>query len=147
MQRRTRTLIVASVLGLIGLGVAQAASSATPPRPAWHLNGPVNARVAAPHVMPQATGLTGQKNLLVPDKSGPTKVAVPWNVDGCDHDYGTPNMCVPWAVPGATTAARCDWLFQQGFAPFAVTGKDRQGLDPAHTALACSAADLKAGGK
>jgi hypothetical protein len=147
MQRRTRKLTIAAVLVATGLGAAQAASSSTAPRPDWHLNGPVYAHVAAPHVMPQATGLTGEKTLVVPDKSGPTRVSVPWNIDGCDHDYGTANVCVPWAVPGSTTAARCDWLLKQGFAPFAVFGKDRQDLNPARTSLACSAADLAAGAK
>ena len=66
-------------------------------------------------------------------------------MDGCDHDYGTANVCVPWAVPGSTTAAKCEWLLGNGFTPFKVYGKDRQDLNPAHTALACSAADLKVG--
>jgi hypothetical protein len=141
MNRRIRLLTVSAVLAVLGLGIAQAASSAARPDP--HLYGPVHARTAAQHIVPEATGLTSQKSRIVPNKPGPSKVVVPWNVDGCDHDYGTANMCVPWAVPGTTTAAKCAWLFQQDFAPFAVKGKDRQDLNPAHTALACSSADIK----
>ena len=132
-----------ALLALTGLGIAQVASSAARPDP--HLYGPVRARVPGQHVVPEATGLTGQTGRIVPNNSGPSKVAEPWNVDGCDHDYGTPNECVPWTVPGGTTAARCAWLLSNGFKPFKVYGTDRQHLNPAHTALACSAADLKAG--
>lgn len=142
-RRALRMLTVPLVLAAAGLGLAQVASSA--PRPDPHLAAPVHARVPGAHVVPQATGLTGRAGARVPNKKGPARVAEPWNVDGCDHDYGTPDMCVPWAIPGKTTAARCGWLQANGFQPFRVYGTDRQKLDPAHTALACSVADLKAG--
>lgn len=142
-RRFLRLLTVPVVLAAVGLGVAQIAASAT--RPDWHLSAPVQARVPTQHVVPEATGLTADHSKVVPNKKGPSKVGVPWNVDGCDHDYGTANVCVPWAVPGATTVARCTWLLANGFKPFKVYGTDRQHLNPAHTALACSAADLKVG--
>ncbi|MBR7837546.1 hypothetical protein KDL01_29980 [Actinospica durhamensis] len=137
-----RLLIPAAVIVAL-LAAAGVAASAARPDP--HLSGPVYARTPGQYVVPQATALTGDKSKAVPNKKGPSKVVEPWNVDGCDHDYGTPNECVPWVVPGKTTAARCTWLLAEGFKPFKVYGRDRQDLNPAHTALACSAADLKVG--
>lgn len=138
-----RILIPAAVIvALLGIA-AGVAVSAVKPDP--HLYGPVHARTPGQYVVPEATALTGDTSRAVPNKKGPSKVAEPWNVDGCDHDYGTPNLCVPWDVPGTTPAARCTWLLANGFKPFKVYGRDRQNLNPAHTALACSAADLKAG--
>ena len=142
-RRIIRTLFVPALLTAAGLGIAGVAVSATRPDP--HLTGPVHARVPGQYVFPQATALTANKSKVVPNGKGPHKVPEPWNVDGCDHDYGPANVCVPWAVPGSTTAAKCEWLLGNGFAPFKVYGKDRQDLNPAHTALACSAADLKVG--
>ena len=63
----------------------------------------------------------------------------PWNIDGCDHDYGTPNQCVPWTVPGATTQAKCAWLQSHGFGPLAVPGKNRQHLPENAKGDACPA--------
>jgi hypothetical protein len=141
-RRFLRALTVPALLAMVGLGIAQVATSATRPDP--HLTGPVHARVPGQHVVPEATALTADKSKVVPNQKGPAKVVEPWNVDGCDHDYGTANLCVPWAVPGATTAARCTWLLVNGFKPFKVLGTDRQRLNPAHSALACSAADRAA---
>ena len=140
-----RLLIAAAVtVALLGIAAGAAFSAA---RPAPHLSAPVHARTPGQYVVPEATALTGDKSRTVPNKPGPAKVAEPWNVDGCDHDYGTPNVCVPWDVPGASTAARCTWLLANGFKPVKVYGRDRQDLNPAHTALACSAADLKVGAR
>jgi hypothetical protein len=55
-------------------------------------------------------------------------VPVPWNVDGCDHDYGQPGQCVPWKIPASTPQAACAWLKSNGFGPLKVHGRNRQNL-------------------
>ncbi len=49
-------------------------------------------------------------------------------MDGCDHDYGAPNVCVPWSIPGATPEAKCAWLTSNGFGELKVYGTNRQDL-------------------
>jgi hypothetical protein len=63
----------------------------------------------------------------------------PWNIDGCDHDYGTANQCVPWSVPGATPQAKCAWLKSNGFGPLTIAGKNRQHLPENAEGEACGA--------
>jgi hypothetical protein len=58
----------------------------------------------------------------------PTPVKIGWNEDGCDHDYGSPNQCVPWTIPGSTSQAKCAWLKSNGFGPLQVAGTNRQDL-------------------
>ena len=55
-------------------------------------------------------------------------VPVQWNVDGCDHDYGQPDQCVPWKIPASTPQAACAWLKSNGFGPLKVYGTNRQNL-------------------
>jgi hypothetical protein len=59
-------------------------------------------------------------------KSAPVKIA--FNEDGCDHNYGAANVCVPWTIPGATPQAKCAWLTSNGFTDLKVYGTDRQNL-------------------
>jgi hypothetical protein len=86
---------------------------------------PAGARNAAPaqHVMLFDNDLPKTGAVV---KSAPVKIA--FNEDGCDHDYGTPNQCVPWQVPGSTGAARCAWLESMGFGAIKVYGTNRQDL-------------------
>ena len=63
----------------------------------------------------------------------------PWNIDGCDHNYGAANQCVPWAIPGATPQAKCAWLQSKGFGPLTVPGKNRQQLPENAEGDACPA--------
>ena len=62
-----------------------------------------------------------------------------WHIDGCDHDYGAPDQCVPWSIPGATPQAKCAWLQSNGFGPLAVLGKNRQHLPEDAKGDACPA--------
>ncbi|HTR95325.1 MAG TPA: hypothetical protein VMI73_26635 [Trebonia sp.] len=55
-------------------------------------------------------------------------VAESWHADGCDHDYGAPNQCVPWSIPGATPQAKCAWLKSNGFGALKVYRTNRQQL-------------------
>jgi hypothetical protein len=62
-----------------------------------------------------------------------------WHIDGCDHDYGTANQCVPWKIPGATVQAKCAWLQAHGFGPLSVPGTNRQHLPENAEGHACPA--------
>jgi hypothetical protein len=78
----------------------------------------------APDVPLADNHLTGGQGAVVK----PTPVKIGWNEDGCDHDYGAPNQCVPWTIPGSTSQAKCAWLKSNGFGPLAVVGTNRQHL-------------------
>ena len=109
-------LVAASVI------VSSTMASATPTPT---LAVPVTALNAAPdqHVMLFDNDLTGHVA-----NSKPSAPKVAWNEDGCDHDYGAPNVCVPWTIPGSTPQAKCAWLSSNGFAKLKVLGTNRQGL-------------------
>nr|WP_042403236.1 hypothetical protein [Streptacidiphilus carbonis] len=102
-----------------------------------HLAVPLTTGPPAVHV-PQPGGSGGR---TVRNGTGPSRVPVPANVDGCDHDYGTVNQCVPWTVAGSTTAERCAWLAAHGFGPLKVHGTDRQHLDSNKDGTACGPGD------
>jgi hypothetical protein len=72
-------------------------------------------------------------------KVRPVAPKVAWNEDGCDHDYGTPNQCVPWKIPGSTGAARCAWLESMGFGAVKVYGTNRQDLPEYGQGYVCAA--------
>jgi hypothetical protein len=63
-----------------------------------------------------------------PSAARPATPVLDWHVTGCDSDYGTADQCVPWAIPGPTSRARCGWLRSHGFGPLPVAGTNRQGL-------------------
>jgi hypothetical protein len=109
-------LVVASVF--TGTTMASAGPQATLAVPAAALNA-----APAQHVMLFDNDLPSQ-----PAQAKPVTPKIAWNVDGCDHDYGTANVCVPWAIPGATPEAKCSWLASNGFAELKVYGTDRQDL-------------------
>ena len=94
-------------------------------RPQATLAVPAAAVNAAPaqHVMLFDNGLTGHAA-----DAKPTAPKVAWNVDGCDHDYGSPNQCVPWQIPAASPQADCAWLRSNGFGPLKIVGTNRQHL-------------------
>jgi hypothetical protein len=109
-------LVAASVL--TGTTMASARPEATLAVPAAALNA-----APAQHVLLFDNDLTGH---VAKFKQGAPKIA--WNEDGCDHDYGTPNQCVPWQIPGSTSAARCAWLESMGFGAIKLSGTNRQDL-------------------
>jgi hypothetical protein len=94
---------------------------------------------ARPHLQPYALALGGA--LHPPLASPTTPVAQPITVDGCDHDYGTPNQCVPITYPAGVTD-RCAWLLAHGFGPMKVVGTDTEHLDIDHNGIACDPGDL-----
>jgi hypothetical protein len=78
----------------------------------------------------------------LPSQPAQVKLVTPkiaWNVDGCDHDYGSPNQCVPWQIPGSTGAARCAWLESMGFGAIKVYGTNRQDLPENAQGYVCAA--------
>jgi hypothetical protein len=64
----------------------------------------------------------------------------PSNLDGCDHDYGTPNQCVPWQIPASSPQAACAWLRANGFGPLKVYGTNRQNLPENAEGYVCAGA-------
>jgi hypothetical protein len=109
-------LVAASVL--TGTTMASARPEATLAVPTAALNA-----APAQHVMLFDNDLTGH---VAKFKPGAPKIA--FNEDGCDHNYGSPNECVPWQIPGSTTAAQCAWLKSMGFGVIKVYGTNRQHL-------------------
>jgi hypothetical protein len=95
----------------------------------------------APFVRSFNSPLTGKRAAVY---KHPRHIHVGWNVDGCDHDYGTPNQCVPWKIPASSGQAACAWLKANGFGPVRVYGRDRQHLDSNQDGIACDAGDLGA---
>jgi hypothetical protein len=111
-------LIVASVL--TGTSMASARPEATLPVSAAAVNA-----APAQHVLIFDNHLTAP--VAVP-KPAAVPTVEPVNLDGCDHDYGTANFCVPWSIPGSTSAAKCAWLASNGFGELRVYGTNRQDL-------------------
>ena len=132
---RRAALIIAPLVAGTAIFVGATASTA---HDAPHLA--ISARAAAkpaPYVHDFAGGL---KDKPLKNATGPHRVTVAWNVDGCDHDYGGANQCVPWAIP-APAGQRCQWLNAHGFGPLKVYGRDRQHLDTNHDGIACDTGD------
>jgi hypothetical protein len=92
----------------------------------------------APFVRSFTSPLTGKRGAVYKHSR---HIPIGWNVDGCDHDYGTPNQCVPWKIP-ATAGPACAWLKANGFGPVRVYGRDRQHLDTNQDGIACDTGDL-----
>jgi hypothetical protein len=90
----------------------------------------------AAHVMNFGSAPAGKQ--MHPRGNGKS-IHEPWNIDGCDHDYGAANQCVPWSIPGKTAQAKCAWLQSNGFGPLTVPGKNRQHLPENAEGDACPA--------
>lgn len=137
-RRRTATIVIA-LLAAVAIVVGATAAAARPDPSLPVPKAAVGAR-PAPHILDFARGLRGAR-LKLP--KGPHHVAVAWNVDGCDHDYGNANQCVPWTIP-APAGQGCQWLAAHGFGPLKVRGRDRLGLDTNHDGIACDKGDVGA---
>ncbi len=133
---RRMALIVAPLVAGAAVFAGATASAA---HDAPHLAVPAKAAAerAAPYIHDWARGL---RDKPLKNPSGPRHVAVAWNVDGCDHDYGAANQCVPWSIPAAA-GQRCQWLKAHGFGPLKVAGRDRENLDTNNDGIACDAGD------
>ncbi len=79
----------------------------------------------APFVLNAASSLPGTH--VVANKRA-VRIHEAWNMDGCDHDYGQPDQCVPWQIPASSPEAKCAWLRANGFGPLQVLGTNRQNL-------------------
>ncbi len=84
-----------------------------------------------------ASGLQGQ---VVKLHKGEAKLQARMGDDGCDHNYGAPDVCVPWQIP-APRGKACAFLLANGFHALTVYGTDRQHLDTNHDGIACDAGD------
>jgi hypothetical protein len=99
-------------------------ASATP-EPTLAVSSAAANAAPAQHVLIVDNGMAGQ---AVTGKTVNTTPKETWNIDGCDHDYGAPNVCVPWSIPGSTAQAKCTWLSSNGYIDLKVYGTNRQGL-------------------
>ena len=124
-----------AVLSAVGLRAGPDASAGSVGH-ARHLAVPLHAGLPSAH-LPPPVRLGGT---VIPNRSGPSTVPVAANVDGCDHDYGKPDQCVPWSIPGSGTAAKCAWLSTHGFGTLKVYGKDRQHLEQDKDGKTCAKA-------
>jgi hypothetical protein len=94
----------------------------------------------SPLTQPFATSPSASPQPALPSPTG-SPSQKPVNVDGCDHNYGPVNVCVPWTFPAGITD-KCGWLRQHGYTlPLAVHGTDRQGLDTNRDGSACGTGD------
>jgi hypothetical protein len=90
----------------------------------------------APYVM-NFGGDTPGKTRVIKNKSD-APIKEPVNIDGCDHDYGTPGQCVPWQIPASSPQAACVWLKANGFGPLKVYGTNRQNLPENSAGYVCA---------
>jgi hypothetical protein len=85
---------------------------------------------AEPYVRDFANALEGEVNEPL---DTPAPFSYGENVDGCDHGYGAPNVCVPYNFPpqvAKNPAAKCAYLASHKFKALEVTGEDRHKLAP-----------------
>jgi hypothetical protein len=73
---------------------------------------------------------------LPPQPSPTAGVELPYNINGCDLNYGTVKQCIPAQFPASVTD-RCAWLARQGLVSIPVNGIDRHGLDVDGDRIAC----------
>ena len=119
-----RAALVCVPLLIAGSVYTSTAVASARPQPLLAVPASALSAAPAPHVLTFGK----DANKVVTDvKPGAVAVKEPWNIDGCDHDYGTPNQCVPWAIPVPASKA-CAWLESMGFGPLQVVGKNRQHL-------------------
>jgi hypothetical protein len=97
-----------------------------------------NSAAAPPKADPFVHNFARQPGVkpLKPRPSPTARLSMPVNVDGCDHAYGEPAQCIPWAFPAGTTD-KCAWLAAHGFTAVKVVGTDRHNLDRDGNRVAC----------
>ena len=89
----------------------------------------------APYV-PYFGGSTAGSTRVVKNRDIPIKEPV--NIDGCDHNYGTPGQCIPWQIQASSPQAACAWLKANGFGPLQVVGVNRQHLPENSAGYVCA---------
>ena len=90
----------------------------------------------APFVPYFGSSTAGNTHVVKKQRDIPVKE--PANIDGCDHDYGTGNQCVPWQIPASSPQAACAWLRANGFGPLKVYGTNRQHLPENSAGYVCA---------
>ena len=90
----------------------------------------------APFVASFGDGAPAGATHVVKNRDVPVKEPV--NIDGCDHDYGSPGQCVPWQIPASSPQAACAWLKANGFGPLKVYGTNRQNLPENSAGYVCA---------
>jgi len=132
-----RALAVCAALAGISVFTGQTVASAGPEATLAVSQAQLHAR-PAPLVMNFDGSLTGARaktskyNRPIPES---------WNMDGCDHDYGQPDVCVPWQIPASSPQAACAWLKANAFyLPLKVYGTNRQHLPENAEGYVCAGA-------
>ncbi|PRY43325.1 hypothetical protein [Umezawaea tangerina] len=79
-----------------------------------------------------------------PDPKPPVKPGgrvPPWleELGGCDEDYQSDGLCVPWLFP--MLVDECDWLRGHGVRRVEVVGEDRHELDFNRDGIGCGVGD------
>lgn len=135
LRRHPRWAAAVAVPVLAASVITGTTMASARPEPTLPVSASALKAAPAQHVMKYGH-LAGEK---VYTKGHAKAVKESWHVDGCDHDYGTANQCVPWSVPGATPQAKCAWLQSNGFGPLTVPGTNRQHLPENAAGVACPA--------
>jgi hypothetical protein len=136
-QHPGRALAVGAALVAASVYTSSAVASAGPEASLTVTSAELHA-APAPLIMNFDGSLAGPR---MKTYAHPRVVPVPWNVDGCDHDYGTANVCVPWQIPAAGPQAACAWLKENGFyLPLKVYGRNRQHLPEDTQGYVCAKA-------
>jgi len=121
------------ILTVAALLVGGAAASAAPPTAAPPT---APAAVSPPHIVPQANGLTGHR--FAPEANRTVPYAA--SSDGCNHDYGEPDQCVPLHSPASFHGSKnkqfdCAYLTAEGwFSKPLLVRNDSQNVLPRHQA-------------
>lgn len=134
----------------VPVGATLAPTSAPAPKSAAAQKGGPS-RPAPPTGRPGATGrpgesgrpkpfvqgfATGTRKPKPPVASPTAKLVLPVSQDGCDHNYGDRDICVPVVFPPGVTD-KCAWLRSRGYPPLKVVGRDVQHLDRDGDGTAC----------
>jgi hypothetical protein len=110
---------------VVGVG-----SATPPPRP------PSPTQVASPE-----TPSPDDRPSTTPSRPSSTSLLPPWlrELGGCDDDYTTNGVCVPWLFP--LLVDPCEWLRTRGSLHIEVRGLDRHQLDVNLDGIACGPGD------
>lgn len=127
MSSRTlrSSLLILTVAVLLVGGAAASAAPPTAPAP-----------VSPPHIVPQATSLTGHRYAPEANRTVPYAAYS----DGCNHDYGQPDQCVPLRSPASFHGSSnkqfdCAYLTAEGwFSKPLLVRNDSQNVLPRHQA-------------
>ncbi len=122
-QHPVLTTAIGAALVAVSVFTGSTMASANSVIPSLAVSATAMSAAPAPHVLQFGSGPAA-----VHLSKAQRMVKTPPHIDGCDHDYGNANQCVPWTIPAASAAAKCAWLHSNGFGALKVVGTNRQDL-------------------